>query len=436
MSENTYQFDTLKIRAGYNPEEHNHAVSVPIYQTAAFDFGTEQRAERLFKNEEFGFLYSRVGNPTVDVLEKRVAALDGASSAVAFASGMAAITNTLFNVAEGGGRILTSPFLYGGTVDSFKKVYPKFGINIDWSDNFSDPEKLEQEIRKDTKAIYVESISNPNTKVADISALADVAHRHGIPLIVDNTFATPYLLNPISFGADIVIYSATKNLSGHGNVIAGLVLESGKFNWANGKFPQFTETYYTLRDKKGKERSFTEVFPDFPFTARLRAVYLEFFGAALSPFSAYLVLLGLETLSERVQKQVENTKKVIDFLNQNEHASWVKYPSLEDNSEKSLADKYLPKGAGSVFSFGLKGGTEQINTFLESLKLFSFHVNVGDAKSLIVNSPKTTHSELTPEEQSRAQLPPETIRVSIGLEDSQDLIADLEQALKTAFEGN
>lgn len=433
MSENTYQFDTLKVRAGYNPEEHNHAVSVPIYQSAAFDFGSEQRAERLFQYEEAGFLYSRIGNPTVDVLEKRVAALHGAAGAIAFASGMAAITNTLFNVAEGGGRILTSPLLYGGTVDSFKKIYPKFGISIDWSDHFSDPVKLEKEIRKDTKAIYVESISNPNTEVADIAALADVAHRHGIPLIVDNTFATPYLLNPIAFGADVVVYSATKNLSGHGNVIAGLVLESGKFNWKNGNSPQFTETYYTLRDRQGNERSFTEVFPDFPFTARLRAVYLNFFGAALSPFSAYLVLLGLETLSERIRKQVDNVKDIISFLKQSEHVSWIKYPSLEGSSGKKLADKYLPKGAGPVFSFGLKGSTEQISTFLDSLKLFSFHVNVGDVKSLIVNSPKTTHSELTPAEQNRAQLPPETIRVSIGLEDSQDLTADLEQALGKAF---
>lgn len=433
MSENDYRFDTLKVRAGYHPEEHNGAVSVPIYQTAAFDFGTEERAERLFQNEEFGFLYSRIGNPTVDVLERRVAALDGASGAIAFASGMAAITNTLFNVAEGGGRILTSLHLYGGTVDSFKKLYPKFGIQIDWSDNFSAPEKLEQEIRKDTKAIYVESVSNPNTEVADISALAEVAHRHGIPLIVDNTFATPYLLNPIVFGADIVIYSATKNLSGHGNVIAGLVLESGKFNWQNGKFPQFTETYYTLRDRQGNERSFTDVFPDFPFTARLRGVYLNFFGAALSPFSAYLVLLGLETLSERIRKQVETTKAVTEFLKQSEHVSWIKYPALGDSREKKLAKKYLPKGAGTVFSFGLKGGAAQINTFLESLKLFNFHVNLGDAKSLIVNSPKTTHSELTPSEQNRANLPPETIRVSIGLEDSQDLTADLEQALRQAF---
>jgi len=233
MSENTYRFDTLKVRAGYHPEEHSGAVSVPIYQTAAFDFGTEERAERLFKNEEFGFLYSRIGNPTVDVLERRVAALDGASGAIAFASGMAAITDTLFNVAEGGGRILTPINLYGGTVDSFKKIYPKFGIKIDWSDNFCNPKKLEKEIRPDTKAIYVESISNPNAEVADISALAKTAHSHGIPLIVDNTFATPYLLNPISLGADIIIYSATKNLSGHGNVIAGIVLESGKFNWQN-----------------------------------------------------------------------------------------------------------------------------------------------------------------------------------------------------------
>lgn len=433
MGQEKYQFDTLKIHAAYRPEDHNGAVSVPIYQTAAFDFGSEARGERLFSNEEVGFLYTRVGNPTVDVLEKRIAALHGAAAAVAFSSGMAAITNTLLGVTVGGGRILTTYSLYGGTVDSFKKVFPKYGVEFDWSENFAKPEKLEKEIKEDTKAIYVESISNPITELYDIQALADLAHKHGIPLIVDNTFATPYLLNPIEYGADIVLYSATKNLSGHGNVIAGLAVEAGGFDWSNGKFPALTEKYYTLRTREGEERSFIEVFPGFPFSARLRFIGLNFFGASLGPFDAYLVLLGLETLSERIEKQLKNANQIISFLQKNEHVAWVKYPSIAAGRQKELADKYFAKGAGTVFSFGLKGNKEQKNAFLDALNLFSFHVNVGDARSLIVNSPQTTHSELTGEEQKKAKLPEETIRVSVGLESADDLIQDLKQALKIAF---
>lgn len=428
MSENGYQFDTLKIRAGYNPAEHNQAVSVPIYQTASYDLGDTDRATRLFSFTEAGWLYTRVNNPTVGTLELRAAALDGAAAAVATASGMAAISYTLFNVAEGGGHILASAYLYGGSVDSFKKLYPKYGIQIDQSRNFDNPAELEKEIRPDTKALFVESISNPNGAVADLEALAEIAHRHGIPLIVDNTFATPYLLNPIKYGADIVVYSATKALSGHGNTIAGLIVESGKFPFGNGKFPQFTEAHYTLRDSEDNDRSFLEVFPEAPFTARVRLLYLNYFGAALGPFDAYLVLLGIETLSERVAKQISNTEKILRYLEQNKWVSWIKHPHAAGNPYKALADKYLPKGAGSVFSFGFNGTVEQSEKFLNAIKLFSYHVNVGDARSLIVNSPKTTHSELTPREKELADITADTIRLSIGLEDADDLIADLEQA--------
>ena len=367
------------------------------------------------------------------MLEQRVAALDGAVAAIAVGSGMAAITFTLFNIAEGGGTILTTQQLYGGTVDSFKKLYPKFGINVDKVDDTSDPENFRKAIKEDTKAIYIESISNPNAVVTDLEAIAKIAHENNIPLIVDNTFATPYLLNPIKFGADIVVYSATKALSGHGNVIAGLIVESGKFNWANGKFPQFSEPYYTLRDAKGTLRSFTEAFPQSPFTARIRLNYLAYFGAALSPFDAYLVLLGLETLSERVQKQVSNTEKIIKFLENLPQVTWVKHPSAKNSPYKELAERYLPKGAGSTFSFGVAGSEEQINKIINSTKLFSYQANVGDARSLIINSPKTTHGELTPEEQKLADIAPETIRLSIGLEDPEDLITDLKQAFENAF---
>jgi O-acetylhomoserine (thiol)-lyase len=429
-NEESLSFDTLKVRGGYNAADHNNSVSVPIYQSTAFELGDTERAARLFSFSEAAPLYTRIGNPTVTVLEERVAALDGAAGAIALASGMAAISYTLFNVAGRGGRILSSVSLYGGTVDSFNKIYPEFGIEIDITEN---PASFEKAITPDTKAIFVESITNPNSTVTDIEAVAEVAHKHGIPLIVDNTLATPYLLNPFKYGADIVVYSATKSLTGHGNVIAGLVLESGKFDWANGRFPQFTTPHYLLRDTSGVERNFLEVFPEFPFTGRIRAIYLNYLGAALGPFDAYLALLGLETLSERISKQVSNTEKIIRYLEGNDAVLWVKHPYATGNAFKALAEKYLPRGAGSVLTFGFKGTEQQYDKFINSVRLFSYHANIGDSKSIIINSPKTTHGELTPAQQKQAGIAPETIRLSIGLEDAGDLIADLEQAFEKAF---
>jgi len=426
-------FDTIKVRGGYNPDQHNHSVAVPIYQTTSFEFGDVARASRLISFEEFGFIYSRVGNPTTAVLEQRIAALDGGVAAVAVSSGMAAVTYALLNAAEGGGRILTTPQLYGGTIDSFKQIYPQFGIEIDAVANVDDPQAFENAIRPETRAIFVETISNPNAAVADLEAIAKIAHAHQIPLIVDNTFATPYLLNPIRFGADVVVYSATKGLSGHGNIIGGIIVESGKFDWGNGKFPQFTLPAYMLRDSAGKERSVLDAFPQFPFTARIRCIHVAYLGASLSPFEAYLALLGIETLSERVSKQVESTRKIVHYLEQHEKVAWVKYPSAQGSPYKELAAKYLPKGAGSVFTFGFKGAVEQSEKFIDSTKLFSYQANVGDVRSLIVNSPKTTHGELTEDEQRLAGIPPETIRLSIGLEEPIDLIADLDQAFTKAF---
>lgn len=436
MGESTLGFDTLKVRGGYNPKDHNYSVAVPIYQTASFELGDTARAARLLRFDELGYLYTRVGNPTVAVLEERIAALDGGTGAVAVASGMAAVTYTLFNLTEGGGRILTTPYLYGGTVDSFNKIYPKFGVTIDQVDDPDDIESYRRAIQPDTKAIFIETITNPNAAVHDIEAIAQVAHENGIPLVVDNTFATPYLLNPIQYGADIVVYSATKAISGHGTAIAGVIVESGKFNWDNGKFPQFTEPHYLLRDASGKERSFLEVAPPFPFTLRIRLNYLAYFGAALSPFDAYLILLGLETLSERVQKQVSNTEKIIRYLETKEEVLWIKHPAALGNPYKTLADKYLPRGAGSTFTFGIKGTEEQVNQFINAAKLFSYQANVGDARSLIINSPQTTHGELTPDELVVADIPPETVRLSLGLEDARDLIADLEQAFTQVFGEN
>jgi len=425
-----YRFDTQRVWAGYDPKEHQNAVSPPIYQTTSYDFRDVQHAKDLFSFTEVGNLYTRIGNPTVSVFENRVASLDCAAGAVALASGMAAISYTLLNLAEGGGRILTSPYLYGGSTDSFKKIYPKLGIKIDYAKNILNPEKLADEIKPDTKAIFIESISNPNTVLLDVHAIAKVAHAHGIPLVVDNTVATPYLFNPIAHGADIVIYSATKGLNGHGNLIAGLVLESGIFDWQSGKFPQFSEKYYTLRDKDGNHRSFSEVFPNAPFTSRIRFNYLNYFGAALSPFDAYLALIGLETLSERLAKQSRNAEVLAEHLNSHPQVEWVRYPTLEDSPSYDLYKRDFPKGAGGILSFGFKGTDKQRETFLNSVELFHYHVNIGDARSLIVNSPQTTHGELEADEKETANIPENLIRISAGLEDPADLIADLEQAFK------
>jgi O-acetylhomoserine (thiol)-lyase len=431
-----YGFDTRKITAGYHSAEHNYAISPPIYQTTAYDFPSVDYAKKLFGFQITGNLYTRIGNPTVGVLEQRVTDLDGAAAGIALASGMAAISYTLLNIAEGGGRILTSPYLYGGSADSFKKVYPKWGIHFDLAENIHDPEKLAREIHPDTKAIFIESISNPSAALPDVKAIAEVAHRHGIPLVVDNTVATPYLFRPIEHGADIVVYSATKGLNGHGNIIAGLVLESGKFNWGSEKFPHFSEKYYTLRDIETQEsRDFLEVFPDAPFTTRIRFNYLNYLGAALGPFDAYLALIGLETLSERVSKQVSNAEKIAEYLlGRTDAVEWVRYPSLPSSPYKRLADRDFPNGAGGILSFGFRGTDTQKDRFLDSVKLFHYHVNIGDARSLIVDSPNNTHGELEPHEKERADVPPNLIRISLGLEDAKDLIADIEQALNAAFE--
>ncbi|BCG59588.1 O-acetylhomoserine aminocarboxypropyltransferase/cysteine synthase family protein [Paenibacillus sp. URB8-2] len=434
MSEKQLGFDTLKVRAGYQSSDHNYAVAVPIYQTASYDLGSVERAEKLFGLEEAGFLYTRIGNPTVDVLEQRLTALDKGTGAVAVASGMAAIAYTLLNLAEGGGRILTTPQLYGGTFDAIKRLFPKFGVQVDFVENSDDPESFRQAIGPDTKAVLIESISNPNATILDVEAIAKVAHDNGIPLVIDNTFGTPYLFDSFAHGADIIIYSATKAIGGHGTTLGGVIVENGQFNWDNGKFPHFQEPQFLLRDQNtGRERSILEVFPDAPFTTRIRLSYLAYFGASLSPFDAFLLIQGIVTLSERIDKQVSNALKIVQYLQGNDKVSWVNHPAAEGNPYKTLADKYFPKGAGSIFSFGFTGNDEQLKIFLNSVELFSYHANVGDARSLIINSPKTTHGELNAEEQILAGIKPETIRLSIGLENADDLIADLEQAFEKAF---
>jgi len=426
-------FDTIKVQGGYDASQHNNAVSVPIYQTTAFALGDSYRADRLFAFSEDDPIYTRLSNPTVDVLERRLTALHGGAGAIALASGMAAVSYALLNAAGKGGRILTTARLYGGTLDAFASVFPDLGLEIDIVENPDDPAAFERGLKDNTRAIFIESLTNPFVTIPDFKAIADIAHAHGILLIVDNTVATPYLFNPFEYGADVVVYSATKALSGHGNVIAGAVVESGKFDYGNGKFPQFEQPLWFLRDSDDQERNILQVFPEIPFTGRLRAVHLNYLGAALSPFDAYLVLLGLETLSERVEKQVRNADAVLQYLESNPHASWIRHPHAKDNSYKALADQYFPKGAGAILSFGFNGTEEQKRKFLAATKIFGYQANIGDARSLIINPTETTHVELTHKQRELTGLSTDTIRLSLGLESAKDLIADLEEAFKAAF---
>ncbi len=422
------KFDTRKIRAGYEPSDNNQAVSPPIYQTASYDFRDTQHAQNLFTYKEAGYLYTRVGNPTVTYFAERVKALDGAKNVVAVGSGMAAISYTLLNLAAKGGTILASPYVYGGTIDAFDRLFPELGVNIKITDAVLDPEKLEAELTDDVKAVYVESISNPNAYLLDIDAISEVAHKHGVPVVVDNTLATPYLYRPFEHGADIVVYSATKSLTGHGNIIAGLILDNGDMSlYTKERYPQFFEPIVMLGGK-----SPADIFPDNYFIFRATLVYLNLLGAALSPQDAYLGIIGLETLSERVAKQTKNAEKLVKYLENSPAVEWVRHPSAENYKFKALAEKHLPNGGGGVLSFGIKGTAEQEAEFLNNIKLFHYHVNLGDARSLIVDSPNTTHSELNDEEFVLADIPKNLIRISAGLEDAEDLIADLEQAFKAA----
>ena len=422
------KFDTKKIKAGYDPLQNNLAISPPIYQTTAYDFKNTQHAQNLFTYKEAGYLYTRVGNPTVTFFAERVKALDGAKNAVAVGSGMAAISYTLLNLASKGGTILASPYLYGGTIDAFDRLFPELGVNIKLTDAVLDPNKLEAEITDDVKGIYVESLSNPNAYLLDIDAISEVAHKHGVPVVVDNTLATPYLYRPLEHGADIVVYSATKALTGHGNIIAGLILDNGNMSWyTKEKYPQFYEPIVMLGGK-----STADIFPDNIFIFRAILVYLNLLGAALSPQDAYLGIIGLETLSERVAKQSANAAKLAAYLESSPAVEWVRHPSLASYKFKELADKNLPNGGGGVLAFGIKGTPKQEAEFINNIKLFHYHVNLGDARSLIVDSPNTTHSELSEDELKLADIPHNLIRISAGLEDADDLIADLEQAFKAA----
>lgn len=433
MGNKNYHFDTKRIHAGYSSEDHFNAVNTPIYQTAAFDLGDIDRARRLWTGSESGGIYTRVGNPTVSVLEQRIAELDGGTAAIGVASGMAAITYAILLLGEGGGNIISASSLYGAAQESLTNFFPKFGITTRFVKNRIDVSEYEALIDENTKAIYLESISNPNIEVYDFEAIAKVAHKHGVPVVVDNTIATPYLFRPFEHGADIIVYSATKGISGHGNTIAGIVVEKGDFTYSKDRFPQFHAKSYKMRDLQGNPRTPLELAPKSPFIASLRIFYLEFIGATLSAFDAFLVLQGLSTLSERLSKQVDTTKKLVEYLENKKEVEWVRHPFAKESKFKELADKYFPNGAGAVFSFGFGGTREQFKTFIESLEVISYHVNIGDVRTLIANPPETTHSELEPKLHELAGIPDNLVRISVGLEDIDDLIWDLEQAFEKAF---
>jgi O-acetylhomoserine (thiol)-lyase len=419
----TLRFDSLAVHAGQEPDPTTGSRAVPIYQTTAYNFRDSEHAANLFALAEPGNIYTRIMNPTTDVFEKRVAALEGGVGALAFASGHAAISAAIFNIAKAGDEIVSSTTLYGGTYNMFTYTLPQLGIKVKLVDS-SDPENFRKAITEKTKAVYAEVIGNPKIDVLDIEKVANIAHENGIPLIVDSTFATPYLCRPIEFGADIVIHSATKFIGGHGTSMGGIVVDGGKFNWANGKFPLLSEpdpSYHDLR--------YTEAVGPLAFIIRLRTQVLRDLGACLSPFNSFQFLIGLETLHLRLQRHTENAQKIAEYLAGHEQVTWVSYPGLANHPDHKLAQKYLPKGAGAILTFGIKGGLEAGRTFINSLKLFSLLANVGDAKSLVIHPASTTHSQLTPEQREAAGAPDNLVRLSLGIEDAADLIDDLEQAL-------
>ncbi|MCD8915199.1 O-acetylhomoserine aminocarboxypropyltransferase/cysteine synthase [Staphylococcus simulans] len=421
---NDFKFETLQLHAGQEVDQSSHSRAVPIYQTTSFTFDDTQHAANLFGLKELGNIYSRLTNPTVAVFETRVAELEGGVAGIAVASGMAAITYAIQTVADAGDHIVASSTLYGGTHTLFAHTLPKFGIDVSIVDskNF---DEVKNAIKDNTKAIYIETVGNPEGNVEDIEKLADIAHEAGIPLIVDNTFASPYLINPIKYGANIVVHSATKFIGGHGTSMGGVVVDGGNFDWTqNDKFPGLTEP-----DPSYHDLVFTEAFGPAALAFKIRTTLLRDTGAALSPFNAFLLLQGLETLSLRVERHVENAEKVAKFLEGHEKVEWVKYAGLPSSEYYDLKQKYLPKGASSIFTFGVKGGYEAGIKFIESLELFSLLANVGDAKSLVIHPASTTHAQLNEEDQLKAGITPETIRVSIGLEHIDDIINDLEKGL-------
>jgi len=429
MEKRKLGFDTLQVHAGQKPDPATGSRAVPIYQTTSYVFRNTEHGANLFALKEPGNIYTRIMNPTNDVFEQRMAALEGGVAALAVASGSAAITYAILNIAGAGDEIVAASTLYGGTYNLFSVTLPKLGIKTVFVDP-DDPENFRRAINEKTKAVFIETLGNPSINIPDFEAIAAIAHENRVPLIVDNTFGTPYLIRPIEFGADVVVHSATKFIGGHGTTLGGVIVDSGKFDWqGSGRFPGMTEpdpSYHGIVYAR-------DIGPS-AYVTKIRVQLLRDTGAAISPFNAFLLLQGLETLSLRVARHVDNAMKVARYLNDHPQVAWVNYPGLENNKYHGLAKKYLPKGAGSIFTFGIKGGYEAAVKFIDSLEIFSLLANVADAKSLVIHPASTTHSQLSPEEQLAAGVTPDQIRLSIGIEDPDDLIYDLEQALRKAAE--
>ena len=425
MDRNSLHFETLQLHVGQEqPDSATDARAVPIYQTTSYVFRDSAHAAARFSLEEAGNIYGRLTNPTQEVFEERIAALEGGVAALAVASGAAAITYAIQNITRQGDHIVAANTIYGGTYNLLANTLPVYGVTTSFVDP-SDLNNFEQAIQEHTKAIFIETFGNPNCNLIDLEKVADIAHRHRIPLIVDNTFGTPYLIRPMEHGADIVVHSATKFIGGHGTSLGGIIVDSGKFDWAaSGKFPQLTEpdpNYHGVR--------FVEAAGAAAYVLRIRAVLLRDTGACISPFNAFLLLQGLETLSLRVERHVENALKVVAFLQAHPKVQQVNHPSLPGHPDHVLYQRYFPKGAGSIFTFSLAGGREEAFRFIDRLEIFSLLANVADAKSLVIHPASTTHSQLTAQELVEQGISEGTVRLSVGIEHIDDLLADLEQAL-------
>jgi O-acetylhomoserine (thiol)-lyase len=420
-------FDTRCLHTGYDPDPATHARAVPIYQSTSFSFEDSQDAAELFGLQKFGNIYTRIMNPTTGVLEARVASLENGVAALATGSGQAAQMLAVLNLCEAGDHIVASSTLYGGTYTQFDVSFRKMGIDTTFVEP-DDPENFRKAITPKTKLVYGETISNPRGNVLDISAVAAIAHAAKVPLIIDNTFATPYLCRPIDHGADVVVHSLTKFLGGHGTSIGGMIVDSGKFPWKEGNFPQLNEPAKAYHGMVFSE-VFGEAMGNIAYIIKARVEGLRDLGPALSPFNAFLFLQGIETLSLRMDRHVGNALAVATYLENHAKVAWVKHPGLESSPYHALAKKYLPKGAGAVFSFGLKGGLEAGRTFVDKLRIFSHLANVGDARSLVIQPAATTHQQLSEAQQISAGVSPDMVRLSIGLESLEDLLWDLEQAL-------
>lgn len=418
-----YKFETLQLHVGQeSPDPATDARAVPIYQTTSYVFRNSDHAQARFGLADAGNIYGRLTNSTQGVFEDRIAALEGGSAGLAVASGAAALSYTFQALAQAGDHIVAAKTIYGGTYNYLEHTFPQHGVTTTFVDP-DDPQNFENAIQENTKVVFIETLGNPNSNIIDIQAVADIAHKHNIPLVVDDTFTTPYLIRPFEYGADIVAFSATKFVGGHGTTLGGVIVESGKFDWkASGKFPQIADpnpSYHGI--------SFADAVGPAAFVTYIRAIILRDTGATISPFNAFLLLQGTETLSLRVERHVENAKKVIEFLNNHPLVEKVNHPSL-DSRYVDLYNKYFPNGAGSIFTFEIKGGEKEAKKFIDSLQIFSILANVADVKSLVIHPATTTHSQLSPEELEEQNIKPNTIRLSIGTEHIDDIIADLSQA--------